>query len=142
MTVLLWEAKNGIRQGAHSVRKINGQSATLTPAFSLYLDFLRAGAAITVAFFHANEGMIAGGWLNFPWGQDAVMVFFVLSGFLIAYVSDTKERDVRSFSAARLARLWSILLPALALTPIFDAIGHWAWTQEYTSPALSPWLGF
>ena len=56
-------------------------------------------------------------------GDAAVIVFFVLSGFVIAYVADTKERTIQVYAASRLARLWSILIPALAVTLIVDRIG-------------------
>jgi len=53
-----------------------------------------------------------------------VDLFFVLSGFVIAYVAETKERDLSEFVKARLARLYSVALPALAVTVIADQIGR------------------
>jgi peptidoglycan/LPS O-acetylase OafA/YrhL len=48
-------------------------------------------------------------------------VFFVLSGFVIAYVTDRGERSLADYALDRLSRLWSVALPALgfgmALSP-------------------------
>lgn len=52
------------------------------------------------------------------------MVFFVLSGYVISYVADTREGDLRTFLVARLARLWSVLVPALVLTVVCDILGR------------------
>lgn len=91
---------------------------------SLYLDIFRLAAALIVVISHAHLPQLGGSWFTFSFGQEAVEGFFVLSGFIIAYVVATREREIAAYGAARLARLWSILLPALALTPLIDAIGH------------------
>ena len=52
------------------------------------------------------------------------MVFFVLSGFVIAYVSEQKEHTLREYSISRLARLWSVAVPALILTIALDQLGR------------------
>jgi peptidoglycan/LPS O-acetylase OafA/YrhL len=51
------------------------------------------------------------------------MVFFVLSGFVIAYCVDTKEKTLQNYLLNRFARLYSVVLPALCLTVILDLIG-------------------
>lgn len=96
----------------------------LTPGLSLYLDFFRLTLALVVVVFHASAPQMGGSWFTFPLGPSAVLGFFVLSGFVISFVAETKENDPASYAAARLARLWSVLIPALALTPVFDAIGR------------------
>jgi peptidoglycan/LPS O-acetylase OafA/YrhL len=77
----------------------------------VYLNFVRALAAFFVVLDHAPT------LFDLPngprWGHQAVMVFFVLSGYVICNVADTRETDVCSFLVARLARLWSVLLPAM-----------------------------
>ncbi len=94
---------------------------------SLYLDFLRLMTALVVFLVHANYGRFTGGLpiicdLKFL-GNDGVMVFFVLSGFVISYVSDKKEVTARDFAISRLARLYSVVIPAVILTIIVDFIG-------------------
>jgi peptidoglycan/LPS O-acetylase OafA/YrhL len=51
------------------------------------------------------------------------MIFFVLSGYVIAYIVDTREKNIDSYLIARISRLWSIIVPALILTAICNYIG-------------------
>lgn len=93
---------------------------------SLYLDVVRVTAALVVVVTHLAYAELSGGMLA-PWrlvGNDAVMVFFVLSGFVIAYVSEEKEHSLREYSISRLARLWSVAVPALILTIVLDQLGR------------------
>jgi peptidoglycan/LPS O-acetylase OafA/YrhL len=95
---------------------------------SIYLDLVRFLAATTVLIGHANFDELTGGLpylsgLNMATANDAVIVFFVLSGLVIAYVADTKENTLREFFLSRLARLWSVVVPALLLTVILDYAG-------------------
>jgi peptidoglycan/LPS O-acetylase OafA/YrhL len=89
---------------------------------SLFLDAARFVAACAVVLHHA----FSSGYLEPPIhinGRTAVMVFFVISGFVIAYVSDTVERDYRSYVIARVSRIYSVAIPALLLTLLADSIG-------------------
>ena len=56
-------------------------------------------------------------------GGDAVIVFFVLSGFVIAFVANGKEKSIDIFFINRFARLYSVVFPALILTMVFDFAG-------------------
>jgi peptidoglycan/LPS O-acetylase OafA/YrhL len=89
---------------------------------SIYLDLVRSLAALIVVFGHACDlyDLPASG----RWGHQAIMVFFVLSGYVIAYVADTREKNLQTFLVARLARLWSVLVPALVLTVVCDILGR------------------
>ncbi len=89
---------------------------------SIYLDLVRSLAALDVVFGHACD--LYDLPLTGRWGHQAIMVFFVLSGYVIAYVADTRENDLRTFLVARLARLWSVLVPALVLTVVCDILGR------------------
>ncbi len=97
----------------------------MSEGFSLYLDLARLCSAITVVIFHSSFHQMGGGWFNFPsdYGLAAVIVFFVLSGLVIAYTTPEKHPTALDYFATRLARLWSVILPALAITAILDAIG-------------------
>ena len=91
---------------------------------SLYLDILRFAAALTVLVTHLAYPELSGGMLAY-WrllGNDAVMIFFVLSGFVIAYTTEVKENTPGAYIRSRLARLWSVAVPALLLTIALD---HW-----------------
>ncbi|MCF6258963.1 MAG: acyltransferase [Gammaproteobacteria bacterium] len=95
---------------------------------SIYLDIVRFLAAIVVFFVHANYERFTGGELPFIWrishlGNDAVMVFFVLSGFVITYVANTKEKTIDEYFISRFSRLYSVVLPAIFVTVFLDFIG-------------------
>src|SRR5262249_41218096 len=51
-----------------------------------------------------------------PYSQTAVIVFFVLSGFVIAHVLATRERSPLEYVSSRFGRLYSVVVPALILT--------------------------
>jgi len=98
----------------------------MTSALSLYLDALRFAAAIAVFLSHYGAGRISGGlfWRFTDYGHTAVLVFFVLSGFVIASVTATRERSLEDYALSRLARLYSVLLPAFILTALLDYLGN------------------
>lgn len=113
----------------------------MTPALSTYLDFIRLASAVVVFFHHL--GRMTGRYeLLAKYGEDAVMVFFVLSGFVIAYVTDTKERTPQTYMVSRLARLYSVAIPALVLTVVFDYIGRSLDPSIYASwyESSYPWI--
>lgn len=96
-------------------------------SISIYLDLIRFLAAVVVFFVHANYERFTS---NLPfvsglkdYGNDAVMVFFVLSGFVIAYVADQKEKTPKEYFVSRFARLYSVAVPALIMTFVLDRIG-------------------
>lgn len=89
---------------------------------SIYLDLVRSLAAFVVVIDHAPTLFDLP---NAPrWGHQAVMVFFVLSGYVICHVADTREATPRAFLVARFARLWSVLFPAMILTIACDLAGR------------------
>lgn len=94
-------------------------------AFSIYLDILRLGAALTVVAVHMKSADITGPllWRVGFYATDSVIVFFVLSGFVISYVAATQARSVRTYAISRAARLYSVAVPALFVTLIADMIG-------------------
>lgn len=96
-------------------------------ATSTYLDLLRFAAAVTVFAVHAYPARLTGGipglWRLGSLGNDAVMVFFVLSGFVIAYVAHERQRSAKVYATSRLARLYSVVVPAIVLTIVADALG-------------------
>jgi peptidoglycan/LPS O-acetylase OafA/YrhL len=98
----------------------------MSAGFSRYLDALRLAAALVVLFSHLGHGHLVGGflWPFTRWGGEAVMAFFVLSGFVIAHVVDTRQDSWVDFAAARVARLFSVIVPAMVLTLALDAAGR------------------
>lgn len=112
----------------------------MTRSFSTYLDLLRFLAALIVFIVHANYERFTGGlpglWRLSGLGNDAVMVFFVLSGFVISYVADKKEPRLIDYSTSRFARLYSVVVPALLLTVVAD----WAGSHIYPPLYQGPWF--
>jgi peptidoglycan/LPS O-acetylase OafA/YrhL len=110
---------------------------------SLALDAIRFAAAFTVLASHLAWRFFGGGLLGplEPYGGQAVVVFFVLSGFVIGHVGASSEPAWRDFAAARLARLWSVALPALALTFLLDAIGRAIDPGRYHAMVQYVWDG-
>ena len=102
-----------------------GTSDRLSSGFSLYLDLVRVSAALAVVLYHASFQQNGGDWFHTGTiGPDAVTVFFVLSGLVISYAVDTKENSLQIYISSRLARLWSVLIPALALTYLVNLVGE------------------
>jgi peptidoglycan/LPS O-acetylase OafA/YrhL len=107
--------------------------------FSLYLDVARFFAAILVLISHYVEfgvfGEAAATYVP-DFGREAVIVFFVLSGYVIAYTTESKRSSLREYAIARCARIYSVAAPVLIIAFVtgFIAInindGHIA--GEYT----------
>ena len=94
--------------------------------FSIYLDILRFIAAIAVFMDHLTSSPFTQG--IFPrglgaYGAIAVVIFFVLSGYVIAYVADTREKTATQYLTARVSRLYSVIIIALFLTFTLDYFG-------------------
>ena len=98
----------------------------MTRGFSLWLDAIRALAAFAVLFGHMAHIRFTRGDYYFlrDWNiaSDAVVVFFVISGLVIAYAAG-RDGDLRTYTYNRATRIFTVLVPALALTLLFDAIG-------------------
>ena len=99
------------------------------------LTSLRFFAAAAVVAYHAAEvGRLPSGWLHWSRPQQAVSVFFVLSGFVlqIAYGGDLRGLPVAAVFARRIARIWPlhafVAVALLALVP--------SWAQQ-GSPLLA-----
>ena len=98
---------------------------------SIYLDAVRFIAALAVFFSHVGARIYSGGflWQANSAGTPAVVIFFVLSGFVIGYVSGRRETSGSAYFVARAARLYSVVIPTLLLTAGLD------WAGAYADPA-------
>lgn len=91
----------------------------------MYLDLVRFMAACLVYMYHSNQRWLVTDILPVSnYGHSSVIVFFVLSGFVIAYVTDTKEKKFSVYAASRLSRIYSVALPAVFLTIVLDTVGR------------------
>jgi peptidoglycan/LPS O-acetylase OafA/YrhL len=104
---------------------LNKARDNLTPALSLYLDVLRFTAAFLVFISHYAPGYRSGGlfWQIAGYGRASVLAFFVLSGFVIAWVAQGKEANLQEYALSRISRLYSVIIPALIMTAILDSVG-------------------
>lgn len=64
-------------------------------------------------------------------GHEAVVIFFVMSGFIIAYCQDTKEKKLRDYLVNRASRIYSVALPAVILTFGLDLAGNVLSPESY-----------
>ena len=94
-------------------------------SLSLYFDLTRVVAALLVLLYHANLRLLSSAGLPLSGhGHAAVIVFFVLSGYVIAYITAARERTARAYWSSRLARFYSVALAAVLLTPLLDLAGE------------------
>lgn len=109
---------------------MNNDNFKLSENTSLGLDLLRAIAAQMVVIGHGISFMGIAMWLhppNFPWMQNvAVVIFFLLSGLVIAYSTfrklKSKQYNFKQFFLERFSRIYSAYIPALLLVAVLDAI--------------------
>lgn len=124
---------------------VNKKSATY-----INLDFVRGVAALLVMFSHArayvlvlapqldNPGLVAKGFYFVTgFGHQAVMIFFVLSGFFISRsivnMLERKQWTWRRYLVNRMSRLWVVLIPALLLTAFWDHLGIYLGATDFYS---------
>jgi peptidoglycan/LPS O-acetylase OafA/YrhL len=100
---------------------------------SVYLDLWRVVAALIVFVFHFSSGdMFQKSYLSRSLGLEsgrvahlAVVIFFVLSGYLIARSADKPKLSWQRYFSDRLARMYSVLIPAVLLdAAVMLAIRH------------------
>jgi peptidoglycan/LPS O-acetylase OafA/YrhL len=92
---------------------------------SIYLDLVRFLAAMVVFLGHVSGARFTGGflWQLDPLMDTAVVVFFVLSGYVIAFATDAKEGTPYRYFSSRAARIYSVAAPAIVVTAVLDPIG-------------------
>jgi peptidoglycan/LPS O-acetylase OafA/YrhL len=99
------------------------QSPAMTPAFSVYLDLLRFVGALLVLFSHIETDIFGlWFWQLRSYGPQGVVIFFVMSGYVIAYTADAKNKTLRDYTIARGARLYSVVVPAIIFTVITELL--------------------
>jgi len=113
----------------------------MTRGVSLWLDGLRVAATLIVVLSHWAYPRFTGTSYAFlrEWnvGSDAVILFFVMSGCVIAYAAD-RDGTAGRFAFNRLTRLLTVLLPALLLTLAFDSAGFRADAAAYPAGFYQP----
>ena len=114
----------------------------ISPALSIWLDAIRGLAAVEVFLGHLRPVcfetnpqlpglpgiVIKTFYFSTSLAHEAVVIFFVLSGFLVggsvlAEFRETSSIRLWPYVAARVARIHSVLIPALLLGGALDAAG-------------------
>ena len=98
-----------------------------------FLHFIRGISAILVMISHVRspffinyENVInptlfqKGFYFITGLGHQAVILFFVLSGFLVGGSFIKSNINVKNYFISRISRLWTVLIPALLLTLLVD----------------------
>ncbi len=111
---------------------------TIHPAFSLWLDLFRWLAALAVCTSHLRAAVFMDYSPQFSWlvrpfyfvtgfGYEAVLVFFVLSGYLVGgeVLRGLRRGDFdgRVYACRRLGRLYAVYVAALLLGALWDHVG-------------------
>ncbi len=117
------------------------QKLAASPNHAPFLDFLRASAAFLVVVGHARHLLFASittvdkpglllkaFWLATVLKHEAVIVFFVLSGFLVGgsvlNAMGRKSFDLKTYLIARFSRIYIVYVPALIVTAAAFWIGR------------------
>lgn len=111
----------------------------MPPLLSIYLDFVRFSAALVVFWGHVSGQRMTGGllWQFSLFMDQAVMVFFVLSGYVVAYATDRPRITGRDYVVARASRILSVAVPALVVTLVLDTAG-----TSLRPDLYQPWWGY
>lgn len=103
----------------------------------IWLDFIRGLSAIAVCASHLRAALFidfSGMGASSAWqkafyaatglGHQAVVVFFVLSGFFVggSVLKSGARFNPRKYAFLRLSRLWVVLVPALLFTAAVDRV--------------------
>jgi peptidoglycan/LPS O-acetylase OafA/YrhL len=109
------------------------------------MDGMRGLAAIAVMLSHARNILFLDATAELPsswkifyfmtgFGHEAVMIFFVLSGYWITKTVVRRSMEVGfnwpDYAIDRLSRLLIVLIPAITLGLIFDSVGRFGITTR------------
>ncbi|WP_110947404.1 acyltransferase family protein [Pseudomonas bohemica] len=121
--------------------ELTSVSEKLPVRLSVYFDILRVFAALLVMVSHypLTVGMY-GVLSRTNFAYDAVVVFFVLSGYVISYSANVLESGVKEFTVNRIARIMPVAAAAIAFSGICFSIYSGARPDLYgESSSFSPW---
>lgn len=121
----------------------------MSKSFSLYLDWIRFLAALGVLFDHLSSKPFTDGvvwWRLGAYGSLCVTIFFVLSGYVIAHSIVDKQEKLKTYLVSRIARLYSVVVPALCVTFLLDHLGLLFFPDFYEHPKVllkdPSWSGY
>lgn len=129
----------------------------MNPGLSSFIDLSRWFAAFLVVIYHARQmlfvgyqdsmerGVVAKGFYFITaFGHEAVVIFFVISGFLVGGLTlvrwTSATPSFRDYAISRVARIYTVLVPALIVGALLDVVGL-KWFDAsglYTDPSTYP----
>lgn len=97
-------------------------------ALLVVLEHLRAFFFVTFPELHSPGILAKAFYLVTGLGHQSVMIFFVLSGYLVGgsviAALEKGKWSWKQYLLRRMSRLWVVLIPALLLTLLWDKIGY------------------
>lgn len=115
----------------------------MSPAFSVYLEVLRITATLIVFIAHSSSFYKPLADLNevAKLGRDGVIIFFVLSGYVISWCANEKEKLPLNFAINRAARIYSVAIPAILLGTVSSLfVNFYTGSPEIEYPLHKPWI--
>jgi peptidoglycan/LPS O-acetylase OafA/YrhL len=118
-------------------------------ATSIFLDVIRFAAAIGIAVAHLTQPFFSTGWpLLTDKAKAGLVALFLLSGFVIRYVTVIRKGEPRDFVIDRVSRVYSAVLPALLFTIVASYLARAAnpafynanWGDTMSRPLLRIFL--
>lgn len=95
-------------------RPLTFGNQAIPPGLSLYLDLVRFLAAVSVVLYHTWEQLFPGSHVKWP-GHEAVVIFFVLSGYVISHAAYRPGTTLSIYIQHRAARILPVAITALLL---------------------------
>lgn len=103
----------------------------LSPRAIATLDAVRGGAAVYVVLHHLSVAMNLPIWIRAPllFGPEAVIVFFLLSGFLIFHHERDRPDGIAGYALRRALRLYPMLIVAMIVSALVMLAHGWLWAR-------------
>jgi peptidoglycan/LPS O-acetylase OafA/YrhL len=110
--------------------------------FSIYLEIARITATLIVVLSHGlifyqplaeyNE--------TAKLGRDGVIIFFVLSGFVITWCANERDHLFTDYIVNRASRIYSVAIPGIILGAAASLFASINANQDIEYPFYKPWL--
>lgn len=97
----------------------------MNPSISIYLEIFRIFATLTVFVSHSSFLYLSFSDLHPHFGRNGVILFFVLSGYVISWCAQEKEPGLSNFTINRFARIYSVAIPGILLGVLVAIFSHW-----------------
>lgn len=106
----------------------------MNKGLSIYFDLVRFIAAVLVVHSHfLGFGLFPEKVAvnMFEFGREAVIIFFVMSGYVIAYTTEQKNHSLKEYTLARATRIYSVAIPIILLAFLIGALGVYFAPEKY-----------